>query len=87
MESHGGMRLRRVCKANGLGLGYLGIKNGKYYLRYWCYIGIMERKMETTVWGLEFCWIYIGIMEKKMKTTLSSIGVIMKRKGKLPSSI
>ena len=30
------------------------------------YIGIMEKKMETT---LEY-WGYIGIMEKKMETTL-----------------
>ena len=31
---------------------------------YWGYIGIMEKKMETTIWG------YIGIMEKKMQTTI-----------------
>ena len=31
------------------------------------YIGIMEKKMETTV----TCWGYIGIMEKKMEPTRS----------------
>ena len=45
---------------------------------YWGYIGIMEKKMETT-WasGLGFVvrlkvydWGYIGIMEKKMETTI-----------------
>ena len=31
---------------------------------HWGYIGIMEKKMETTIMG------YIGIMEKKMETTM-----------------
>ena len=40
------------------------------------YIGIMEKKMETTVvfwkikWKLLFHRGYIGIMEKKMETTV-----------------
>ena len=33
---------------------------------YWGYIGIMEKKMETTL----VYWEYIGIMEKKMETTI-----------------
>ena len=33
---------------------------------YWGYIGIMEKKMETTI----VYWGYIGIMEKKMETTI-----------------
>ena len=33
---------------------------------YWGYIGIMEKKMETTM----AYWGYDGIMEKKMETTI-----------------
>ena len=33
---------------------------------YRVYIGIMEKKMETTV----VYWVYIGIMEKKMEATI-----------------
>ena len=37
------------------------------------YIGIMEKKMETTV----ICWGNIGIMEKKMETTIRGyIGIM-----------
>ena len=34
---------------------------------YWGYIGIMEKKMETTILYLAIFWGYIGIMEKKME--------------------
>ena len=51
---------------------------------YWGYIGIMEKKMETTgIIGINvgvklgLCWDYIGITEKKMETTIIGyIGVI-----------
>ena len=33
---------------------------------YWGYMGIMEKKMETTI----VYWGYMGIMEKKMETTI-----------------
>ena len=33
--------------------GYIGVILG-LYLGYWGYIGIMEKKMETTIWGLGF---------------------------------
>ena len=36
------------------------------------YIGIMEKKMETTIVD----WVYIGIMEKKMETTIVYWGYI-----------
>ena len=43
---------------------------------YWDYIGIMEKKMETTIMGyigviLGLYWVYIGIMEKTMETTVT----------------
>ena len=42
----------------------LGILIGAISGFYWDYIGIMEKKMETTIMG------YMGIMETKMKTTI-----------------
>ena len=50
---------------------------------YWVYIGIMEKKMETTIMGyigyiLGLLWGLIGVLEKKMKTTIvywGNIGV------------
>ena len=48
-------------------------------------IGIMEKKMETTI----VYWGYVGIMEKKMETTIVYWGyvVIMERKWKLLESL
>ena len=45
---------------------------------YWGYIGIMEKKMETTI----VYWGCIGIMEKKMETTIvywGCIGIMEKK--------
>ena len=39
-----------------------GKEDGNYSLGF--RVGIMEKKMETTL----ICWRYIGIMEKKMQT-------------------
>ena len=51
-----------------------GQENGNYSrrrFRVWGYIGVMEKKMETTkVYGLGFRVSgYTAIMEKKMETT------------------
>ena len=39
---------------------------------YWGYIGIMEKKMETTIIIIGYMGLrgYIGIMEKNMETTI-----------------
>ena len=51
-------------KENGNHHGILGLYRG--------YIGIMEKKMETTI----VYWGCIGIMEKKMETTIVYWGYI-----------
>ena len=48
----------------GLGFKVIGL--------YWGYIGIMEKKIETTI----VYWGYIGIMEKKMETTMAYWGYV-----------
>ena len=83
----------------GLYGGYMGVtwelygdtgkENGNYYNRVnvgviWGYMGIMEKKMETTIimigfmWGLYGSYMglrgkYMGIMEKKMETTIMGV--------------
>ena len=42
------------------------VKSSEVYSYIGVYIGIMEKRMETTV----IYWGYIGIMEKKMETTI-----------------
>ena len=51
--------------------GYIGILEKKVETTI-CrgYIGIMEKKMETTRIRLRSYWGYIGIMDKKMETTI-----------------
>ena len=47
---------------------------------YWGYIGIVEKKMETTI----VHWGNIGIMEKKMETTIvywGNIGIMERNIG------
>ena len=39
---------------------------------YWGYLGITEKKMETTI----LCWGYRGMMEKKMETIIVYWGYI-----------
>ena len=54
--------------------------------RHWGYrghIGIMEKKMETTI----VCWGYIGIMEKKMETTIVYWGYIGIMEKKMETTI
>ena len=57
-------------KENGNCYSILGLYWGEWKIqwKHWCYIGIMEKKMETAV----VCWgsILRGIMEKKMETTI-----------------
>ena len=48
-----------LCRDNGK-------ENGNYYIVYWGYIGIMEKKIETTT----VYWGYKGTMEKKMELTI-----------------
>ena len=43
-------------------MGFIGIILGVY----WVYIGIMEKKMDTTI----VYWVYVGKMEKNMETTI-----------------
>ena len=50
-----------------------GKENGNYYSSLGLYIGIMEKKMETTI----VHWGNIGIMEKKMETTIVHWGCIL----------
>ena len=50
---------------------------------YWGYIGIMEKKMETTI----ACWGYIGIMEKKMETHVVYCGYIGRMEKTLETTI
>ena len=60
-----------------------GKENGNYrdyigFRVYWGYIGIMEKKMETTTMGLYrdyrvYYWGYIGIMENQMETTMMGL--------------
>ena len=63
-------------------------KNMETNIVYRDYIGIMEKKMETTIptsSNLAMNWGYIGIVEKNMETTIvyrEYIG-IMERKWKL----
>ena len=45
---------------------------GVYSIASWDYIGIIEKKMETTM----VYWDYIGIMEKEMETTMVYWGYI-----------
>ena len=44
--------------------------NGLYRVLYWGYIGILEKKIETTIMGyIGYILGFIQIMEKKMETT------------------
>ena len=63
-----------------------GKENGNYYNGlyrgciglYWGYIGIMDKKMETTILGyiLGLYRGYIGILDKKMEATIVCWGNI-----------
>ena len=50
---------------------------------YWCYIGIMEKNMETPI----VYWCYIGIMEKNMETTIVYWGFIGIMEKKMETTI
>ena len=62
----------KPIRVPGLGPAHLLVRTGDEHfapvlrgLRYRGDIGIVQKKMETTI----ACWGYIGIMEKKMETT------------------
>ena len=56
----------------GVYIGYNGKEDGSYYSILGFILGIMEKKMEATVY-----WSYKGIMEKRMETTIVGyIGII-----------
>ena len=61
----------------------IGVMSGYILGLCWGYIGIMEKKMETTI----VYWDYIGIMENKMDTTIVYWGYIGIMEKKMEATI